>query len=74
MACEKCGSNNVVYRGKLFNFLVMFLGGGTLMWLTIFFPFMLAVAIGFIIASPLAFLMPGVEQCKNCNHCKVIRK
>jgi len=66
--CPKCESKKITTKGKMFWFLLLLGTGSILIWLGVFFTLFLFIAIAFIVASPLAFLMPKVNQCVDCNH------
>jgi len=72
--CPKCGSKKITTKGKLFWFLLLLGTGSILIWLGVFFTLFLIIAIGFIVASPFAFLMPKVNQCGDCNHSWIKKK
>lgn len=72
--CPRCGSNRVQQLGKFAKFFVFFGSGGCLIWVgVIFFP-VLFIAIPLIFLSPLAFLLPKTNQCKDCNYSWVVKK
>ena len=66
--CPKCESKKITTKGKMFWFLLLLGTGSMLIFVGIFFTLFLFIAIAFIVASPLAFLMPKVNQCVDCNH------
>lgn len=72
--CPRCGSKRVEQRGKLFFFFLPLVSGGCLVWLgLLFFPFLIIAAL-LVLCSPLAFLMPKMNQCKDCKYSWAVKK
>lgn len=72
--CPRCGSNKVKTLGKGTFFLIFFGSGGCLIWIGfIFFPVLILAAI-LILVSPLAFLLPKVNQCEECKYSWKVNK
>lgn len=65
--CPRCGSNKVTTLGKGAMFLIFIGSGGCLIWTGIIFPPMFFIAGALIIASPIGFVLPKMNQCKDCN-------
>jgi hypothetical protein len=66
--CPRCESKKVTTRGKGFFFLVFLGTGSVLFWVGFLIPFFWIAAAAFLIGSPLAFMLPKVNQCQDCKH------
>lgn len=72
--CPRCGSNRVEQRGKWFFFWVFLTSGGCLVWLGfLFFPLWIFAAL-LILVSPFSFLIPKMNQCKDCKYAWKVNK
>jgi hypothetical protein len=66
--CPRCGSNKVQQRGKGFFFLLFICMAGVVSFVGIFF--LPLFILGGILAlfSPIAFLLPKINQCQDCKY------
>jgi hypothetical protein len=72
--CPRCGSNRVQQRGKGFFFLLFVCMAGFISLLGIFF--LPLFILGGILAlfSPIAFLLPKMNQCQDCKYSWKVNK